>query len=37
MRVYFSIKFLLRLRCTQIISPTPISAIGGSNIRPLFS
>ena len=34
---YFSIRFLLRLRCTQIIRPTQINAIGGRIIRPLLT
>jgi hypothetical protein len=31
------INALFLLRCTQIISPTTISAIGDNNINPLFS
>ena len=33
---YFSCKSLLRERCTQMMQPTMISAIGGKSIRPQF-
>ena len=36
-KVHFSHRSLLRLRCHQMMSPTRMRAMGGMIIRPLFS